>query len=152
MVHAKLVTSSPARLAVVQDDRDDGRQGLARGLATQKIVPDAEQVPEQPQGRPGVDAALVFVKHIEQPFVAAGPGGGEEQVGVTLAELLVDKGAGADAQLGPGDARHQRRGQAGAQDAGGVGGVGKHRFKQRVVRTHRLPRCHGAATGNNFCG
>ena len=57
----------------------------------------------------------------------------EQQVGGGVAQLLVDEGAYGAAQGGPEDAALVRVRQPGAEEGGGLLGVGEHQAEQVIV-------------------
>ena len=88
----------------------------------------------------------MFEQQVE-PLRRRGGGGAdlEQQVGDGAAQLLVDEGAWGAAQGGPEEAAPEGVGQAGAEEGGGLLGVGEHQTEQVIVGLTQR-RCHHALT------
>ncbi|MFT3769060.1 MAG: hypothetical protein QM820_26770 [Minicystis sp.] len=117
---------------MVDDDGQDGRQLLRLGVLGEVVVPDAQDVAEQPQDHERLDAALVLVQDVDARFLAP-DADGVEHVRVPEAERLVDEGAGHHFERGPIDARGDGRRQQHAQVSSRVHRVGERGFEERVV-------------------
>ena len=115
---------------MVEDDRDDHRQ--AGAAVDDALVPNSQHVAEQAQRHPLFAAALVLEEDVGERALA-GEGHGVEQVGVLLAQILVDEATCLEGQGAEIHAGHQRRGQDAAQLLGGQIDLGEGGLEEGVV-------------------
>jgi hypothetical protein len=125
---------------VVKDDREDGREATAVGGLADELLPDPDDVEQEPEGHEGVVRRLVLEEEVEEDLdrlglvVTAGATDGVEEVGVPAAEAVVDVAARDEAEGAPGDAGRERRVEQVTELAGSVLGVGEDGLDEGVVR------------------
>jgi len=143
----------PALLGVVQHEGEDRRQARCVGVEAEVVLPDPDEVDQDPEGHQGVVGALVLEQEIDQHRLGAAADR-KENVAVPAPQGLVDEAAGGDGERAPGEAGREVGAQDVAQLAGRVLGVREDGADEGVVGVGGL---HGATmpevrVGGTFLG
>ncbi len=83
----------PDSAVLGEDDGEDDREGFGVAEEADPFFPDADHVAEEAEGDEGVAGGLVFEEEVDAGggFGVGGEGSGEEEVGVRVAEIVVEE-------------------------------------------------------------
>ena len=126
----------PPRLrSLIEYHRHDQRQLRLVLVLPVPPHPGQQAVVQQPQPHPPVRRGLMFEQHVDEHRLAGIlPLDREQQVGLPAAPVVADEAAGHVGEGGPPQRAGDLLGQVGAQQAGGIPGVGEHAVEVLVVR------------------
>jgi hypothetical protein len=126
----------PATRAVVHHQRHDRRQ-VAEHLVAQQGLPDAQHIAEHAHRHPSIRLALVLDQDVQvERLAGVATRGTEQEIGVALRQVLVDKATGDALELLERDRVEDRRRQHAAQLAGRVDRLAEAELEEAVVVAH----------------
>lgn len=123
----------PLAPVLKENDGENGWKAFGFGIVFAKNFPDAHLIGEQAQGHPGIDGFLVFEEQVEEERFAVETGG-ENEIGVALAELLVEESFFGRLEGRPVDRGGQDRRQIGLKERGHALQGAEAGFDESVVR------------------
>ena len=115
----------PDSAVLGEDDGEDDREGFGVAVDSDPFFPDADHVAEEAEGDEGVASGLVFEEEVDADggFGLGSEWGGEEEVGVRVAEVVVEEGTGDELELVPLDEGGDFCREMLPEEGGGVGRV-----------------------------
>jgi len=115
----------PDSAVLSEDDREDDREWFGVAEEADPFFPDADHVAEEAEGDEGVASGLVFEEEVDAGggIGVGGQWSGEEEVGVGVAEIVVEEGSGDELELVPLDEGGDFWREVLAEECGGVGRV-----------------------------
>ena len=121
--------------SLIEYHRHDQRQLRLLLVLAVPSHPDHQAVIQQPKPHPAVGCGLMFEQHVDEHRGAGTLAlDGEQQVGLAAAPVVADEAAGQAGKGWPPQRAREFLGQVGAQQAGGVLGVGEYAVEVLVVR------------------